>query len=99
MHVPSNGTVVKIFTHPENDLDGEFYVRVRYYMDLMINSNAYEILLIWFIVIFLFIQYHFHNSQSVSIAIQENIRNLPIYLKVKGNLKCFLSLRTFMNTT
>jgi hypothetical protein len=42
--VPSNGTVVKIFTHPENDLDGEFYVRVRYYMDLMINSNAYEIL-------------------------------------------------------
>jgi hypothetical protein len=23
--VPSNGTVVKIFTHPENDLDGEFY--------------------------------------------------------------------------
>jgi hypothetical protein len=24
--VPSNGTVVNIFTHPENDLDGEFYV-------------------------------------------------------------------------
>jgi hypothetical protein len=40
--VPSNGTVVKIFTHPENDLD----VHVRYDMDLMINSNAYEILLI-----------------------------------------------------
>ena len=62
--MPSNGTVVKIFTHPENDLDGELYVHVRYDMDLMINSNAYEILLIWF-VIFLFIQYHFHNSQSV----------------------------------
>jgi hypothetical protein len=45
--VPSNGTVVKIFTHPENDLDGELYVHVRYDMDLMINSNAYEILLIW----------------------------------------------------
>jgi hypothetical protein len=45
-HVPSNGTVVKLFTHPENDLDGEFYVHVRYDMDLMINSNAYEILLI-----------------------------------------------------
>ena len=59
--MPSNGTVVKIFTHPENDLD----VHVRYDMDLMINSNAYEILLIWFVVIFLFIQYHFHNSQSV----------------------------------
>jgi hypothetical protein len=44
--VPSNGTVVKIFTHPENDLNGEFYVHVRYDMDLMINSNAYEILLI-----------------------------------------------------
>jgi hypothetical protein len=43
--VPSNGMVVKIFTHPENDLDGEFYVHVRYDMDLMINSNAYEILL------------------------------------------------------
>jgi hypothetical protein len=28
-HVPSNGTVVKIFTHPENDLDGEFYVHAR----------------------------------------------------------------------
>jgi hypothetical protein len=51
--VPSNGTVVKIFTHPENDLDGECYVHVRYDMDLMINSNAYEILLIWFVVIFL----------------------------------------------
>jgi hypothetical protein len=50
--VPSNGTVVKIFIHPENDLDGEFYVHVRYDMDLMINSNAYEILLIWFVVIF-----------------------------------------------
>jgi hypothetical protein len=36
----------------ENDLDGEFYVHVRYDMDLMINSNAYEILLIWFVVIF-----------------------------------------------
>jgi hypothetical protein len=36
--VPSNGTVVRIFTHPENDLDGEFYVHVRYDMDLMINS-------------------------------------------------------------
>ena len=57
LHVPSNDTVVKIFTHPENDLDGEFYVHVRYDMDLMINSNAYEILLIWFVVIFLFIQY------------------------------------------
>jgi hypothetical protein len=45
-HVPSNGTVVQIFTHPENDLDGEFYVHVRYDMDLMINSHAYEILLI-----------------------------------------------------
>jgi hypothetical protein len=55
--VPSNGTVEKIFTHPEKDLDGEF------------------------------------------IAIQENLRNLPIYLKAKGHLKCFLSLRTFMNTT
>jgi hypothetical protein len=33
------------------------------------------------------------------IAIQENLRNLPIYLKAKGHLKCFLSLRTFMNTT
>jgi hypothetical protein len=44
--VPSNGTVVKISTHPENDLDGEFYVHVRYDMDLMINSNTYEILLI-----------------------------------------------------
>ena len=63
--MPSNGTVVKIFTHPENDLDGEFYVHVRYDMDLMINSNAYEILLIWFVVIFLFIQYHFYNSQSI----------------------------------
>jgi hypothetical protein len=31
--VPSNGTVVKIFTRPENDLDGEFYVHVRYDMD------------------------------------------------------------------
>ena len=31
-------------------LDGEFYVHVRYDMDLMINSNAYEILLIWFVV-------------------------------------------------
>ena len=61
----SNGTVVKIFPNPENDLDGEFYVHVRYDMDLMINSNAYKILLIWFVVIFLFIQYHFHNSQSV----------------------------------
>ena len=47
--MPSNGTVVNIFTHPENDLDGEFYVHVRYDMDLMINSNAYEILLIWFV--------------------------------------------------
>ena len=64
-HVPSNGTVVKIFTQPENDFDGEFHVHVRYDMDLMINSNAYEILLIWFVVIFLFIQYHFHSSQSV----------------------------------
>ena len=93
--MPSNGTVVKIFTHPENDLDGEFYVHVRYDVDLMINSNAYEILLIWFVVIFLFIQYH----NQYKIAIQENLRNLPIYLKAKGNLKCFLSLRTFMNTT
>jgi hypothetical protein len=40
--VPSNGTVVNIFTHPEIDLDGELYVHVRYDMDLMINSNAYE---------------------------------------------------------
>ena len=63
--MPSNGRVVKIFTHPENYLDGELYVHVRYDMDLMINSNAYEILLIWFVVFFLFIQYHFHNSQSV----------------------------------
>jgi hypothetical protein len=38
--VPSNGTVVKIFTHPENDLDGEFYVHVRYDMDLMINKKC-----------------------------------------------------------
>jgi hypothetical protein len=53
--VPSNGTVVKRFTHPEIDLDGEFYVHVRYDMDLMINSNAYDILLIWFVVIILFI--------------------------------------------
>ena len=50
--MPSNGTIVKIFIHPENDLDGELYVHVRYDMDLMINSNAYEILLIWFVVIF-----------------------------------------------
>jgi hypothetical protein len=40
------GTVVEIFTHPENDLDGECYVHVRYDMDLMMNSKAYEILLI-----------------------------------------------------
>ena len=39
--MPSNDTVVKIFTHPENDLDGEFYVHVRYDMDLITNSNAY----------------------------------------------------------
>jgi hypothetical protein len=38
-HVPSNGTVVKIFTHPENDLDGEFYVHVRYDMDLFPKNN------------------------------------------------------------
>jgi hypothetical protein len=48
--VPSNGMIVKIFTHPENDLAGEFYVHVRYDMDLMINLNAYEILLIWFVL-------------------------------------------------
>jgi hypothetical protein len=36
--VPSNGTVVKIFTHPENDLDGEFYVHVRYDMDLNVHK-------------------------------------------------------------
>ena len=64
--MPSNGTVVQIFTHPENDLDGELYVHVRYDMDLMINSHAYEILLIWFVVIFLFIQYHFHNSHNIN---------------------------------
>jgi hypothetical protein len=75
--------VLFTFTHPENDLDGELYVHVRYDMDLMINSHAYEILLIWFVVIFLFIQYHFHNSQSIYIAFQKNLRNLPIYLKVK----------------
>jgi hypothetical protein len=33
------------------NLLGEFYVHVRYDMDLMINLNAYEILLIWFVVV------------------------------------------------
>jgi hypothetical protein len=37
--VPSNGTVVKIFTHSENDLDGGFYVHVRYDINLMIRVN------------------------------------------------------------
>jgi hypothetical protein len=42
----------------QNLLISTMNVHVRYDMDLMINSNAYEILLIWFVVIFLFIQYH-----------------------------------------
>jgi hypothetical protein len=32
-HVPSNGTVVKIFTHKENDLDDEFYVHEELYVE------------------------------------------------------------------
>jgi hypothetical protein len=36
--VPSNGTVVKLFTHPENDLDGEFYVHVRYDTRFIFNA-------------------------------------------------------------
>ena len=50
-HVPSNGMVVKIFTHPENDLDGDIYVHLKSTCDVNLLSKLSIIFKDWRVIV------------------------------------------------